>query len=69
MKALTASWRTTAGGVVAGAVMLLQQGQAYLDANPETLVDWNVVAAAIGIIWMAVAARDNVVSSQRAGAS
>lgn len=66
--AIFRSWKTTVGGVVAGAVMILQQAQAGLDSNPDTLVDWNVIAAAVGIIWLAIASRDNDVSSERAGA-
>ena len=66
--ALLSSWKTTVGGVIAGAVMILQQAQAGLDSDAATVIDWNIVAAAVGIIWMAIAARDNDVSSEKAGA-
>lgn len=67
-RALLASWRTTVGGLIAGAVMILQQLGPLFDSDPATNPDWNVVVAGIGIIWMAIVARDNAVNSRQAGA-
>lgn len=62
------SWKTTTGGVAAiiiaisGAVQLLTDGDAL--TNP----DWNSVVAAVVAGVALIAARDNNVTSEKAGA-
>lgn len=65
--AIMKSWKTTLGGVAAALVMIFQQVQFALDDSPDTVIDWNIVAVAIGLIFFAVNSRDNDVSSESAG--
>jgi hypothetical protein len=67
--ALLTNWKTTLGGAVAGVMLVLGQAQHVLDEDVVTQIDWNVIAAGVGIIWAAVMARDSDVSSERAKAS
>jgi hypothetical protein len=48
--------------------MLLGQAQAALDGDPETQPNVEVVLAALATMGIGVAARDNGVSSEKAGA-
>ena len=62
------SWKTTVAGIAAIVVALGTAVGALFDADPLTTPDWGAVVAAcmagIGLI----AARDNKVSSEQAGA-
>ena len=62
------SWRTTTAGIAAIVVAIGTAVGALFDVDPLTLPDWGAVAAAcmagIGLL----AARDNKVSSEQAGA-
>ena len=62
------SWRTTVLGILAGLTLLIGQAQAMLDGNPDTQPNVELVLAAIATMGIGVAARDNSVSSEKAGA-
>ena len=62
------SWRTTTAGIAAIVVAVGTAVGALFDADPLTLPDWGAVAAAVmGGVGL-LAARDNKVSSEQAGA-
>lgn len=62
------SWKTTAAGIGAALASLFGNLSAVFDSDPGTAADWNVTVAlfvaAVGLI----AARDNGVTSEKAGA-
>lgn len=62
------SWRTGLAGVLTALVTILPQIVYAIDGDPATITDWNTVVAggiaAIGFL----AARDNKVTSEAAGA-
>jgi len=62
------SWRTTVAGVAAIVVAVGTAVTALLDNDPVTIPDWGAVAAAVMAGLGLIAARDNGVSSERAGA-
>ncbi len=62
------SWRTTTAGVAAIVVAIGTAVGALFDADPLTLPDWGAVAAAVMAGVGLLAARDNKVSSEQAGA-
>jgi hypothetical protein len=62
------SWRTTTAGIAAIVVALGTAVGALFDADPLTLPDWGAVAAAVMAGIGLLAARDNKVSSEQAGA-
>lgn len=62
------SWRTTTAGIAAIVVALGTAVGALFDADPLTLPDWGSVAAAVMAGIGLLAARDNKVSSEQAGA-
>jgi hypothetical protein len=61
------SWRTTVAGVAAIVVAVGTAVGALFDADPVTVPDWGAVAAAVMAGLGLIAARDNGVSSERAG--
>jgi uncharacterized membrane protein YhiD involved in acid resistance len=65
---MSASWRTTAAGIGAILVAIGSAVGATFDTDPATVADWGAVVAAViagvGLIF----ARDNKVSSEKAGA-
>ena len=61
------SWKTTAAGILCAVATLLAQASNFLDGKPETVVDLTAVTSAFGILWLGISARDNSVSSERAG--
>lgn len=61
------SWKTTSAGIVGAIALALPELQAAIDGNPDTIADWNVVAAAVLVLVGFIFARDNSVSSERAG--
>lgn len=63
-----ASWKTTTAGVAAIVVALATAVGALFDADPNTLPDWGAVAAAVVAGVGLIAARDNNVTSEKAGA-
>lgn len=62
------SWRTTVLGILAGLAILITQAIAALDGDPETVFNLDAVIAALATMGIGVVARDNVVSSEKAGA-
>ena len=62
------SWRTTTAGIAAIVVAIGTAVSALFDADPLTLPDWGAVAAAVMAGIGLLAARDNKVSSEQAGA-
>jgi hypothetical protein len=62
------SWRTTTAGIAAIVVAIATAVSALFDADPLTLPDWGAVAAAVMAGVGLLAARDNKVSSEQAGA-
>lgn len=65
------SWRTTVCGVLAAISGLIPQVIAMLDSDPNTTWTFEGIAAAVTGILIAlglVAARDNKVTSEEAGA-
>lgn len=63
------SWKTTTTGVLAIVVALSSAAIAVLDADPVTVPDWGAVTAAILAGLGLIAARDNGVTSEQAGAA
>ena len=57
-KAVTVNWETTAAGVVQLLIVLLTQVGHWLDSDPATVVDWNIVAVSIGAFVGLLRARD-----------
>jgi len=62
------SWRTTTAGIAAIVVAVGTAVVALFDADPLTIPDWGAVAAAVMAGIGLLAARDNKVSSEQAGA-
>lgn len=62
------SWKTTVAGIAAIVTALSTAVGALFDADPLTLPDWGAVAAAVMAGIGLIAARDNKVSSEQAGA-
>jgi hypothetical protein len=62
------SWKTTATGILSILAVLASAGVALLDGNPTTNPDWAVIAAAVMAGLGLIAARDNGVTSEQAGA-
>lgn len=63
------SWKTTAAGIVSGIAIILTQVSYLLDANPDTVFSIEACFAALGVIGIGFFARDNDVSSEKAGAN
>lgn len=63
-----ASWKTTTAGIAAIVAALATAVGALFDADPTTLPDWGAVAAAVLAGIGLIAARDNNVTSEQAGA-
>jgi len=63
-----ASWKTTVAGIAAIVTALASAVGALFDSDPTTLPDWGAVAAAVMAGIGLIAARDNDVSSEKAGA-
>lgn len=63
------SWKTTAAGIASGIAIIATQVSYLLDADPETVFSLEAVFAALGVIGIGFFARDNNVSSEKAGAN
>jgi len=62
------SWKTTAAGIAAIVAALATAVGALFDADPLSMPDWGAVAAAVMAGVGLIAARDNGVTSEQAGA-
>lgn len=62
------SWRTTVLGLIGGLTILFAQIQAFLDNDPTTVLSYEQIMVGLGLLGLGVAARDNKVSSEKAGA-
>jgi hypothetical protein len=62
------SWKTSAAGIGAILVAVGSALTAMFDADPATIPDWGAVVAAVIAGIGLLAARDNNVSSEAAGA-
>ena len=65
---MKSSWRTTCAGIAAIVAAGATACAALFDADPSTVPEWGVVIAAIVAGFGLIAARDNGVSSESAGA-
>jgi len=61
------SWKTTAVGFMAGAVLIITELIALLDGNAETEFVWANVAAGLAAFGIGFFARDNDKSSEDVG--
>ena len=64
---LIKSPKTTAFGIVTGLIMILTQAGYFLDTDPETIVNWNIVVEGLAFMGIGVFARDHDKSSEDAG--
>ena len=62
------SWKTTTAGIAAIVAALATAVGALFDADPMTMPDWGAVGAAVMAGIGLIAARDNGVTSEQAGA-
>ena len=69
MNILKASWKTTVGGVVVFLSLLFGEIEKAFDDDPKTAINFNVIVEAAGLLFVALSARDNDVTSEKAGAS
>lgn len=62
------SWKTTALGIVTALAILATEAKAALDDDPKTVVNWEAVATAAGVLGIGIWARDSDVTSEQSGA-
>lgn len=62
------SWRTTVAALVLAFAGILNAAGALLDDDPTTNPNWTIVMADLGAAWGFLVARDNAVTSEKAGA-
>ena len=66
---MKASWKTTTVGILSAIGIIATQVSYLLDANPETVFSIEACLAALGMAGIGFFARDNNVSSEKAGAN
>lgn len=62
------SWKTTIVGIAAAIGIIAHQVVALLDGDPATTFNLDAIIAALAAFGIGIAARDNDVSSEKAGA-
>ena len=62
------SWKTTTLGIIGAIGLLVTQATAVIDDDPATVIQWDQVSLALGVLGVSIFARDNNVSSEQAGA-
>lgn len=67
-KKVMASPRTSVAGILGFLAIVSMQLKASFDNDPTTITDWNVIVEAIAVLGIGLAARDNGVTSEEAGA-
>jgi hypothetical protein len=67
-KVFGASWKTTVLGIASTVTAIGMLLTAILDGDPNTVPDWSIIGPLLGIGGIGLAARDNKVSSEDAGA-
>jgi hypothetical protein len=65
---MKASLKTTIAGIITMVIAILTAVAAMLDGNPDTVADWGAVGVALSVGIGLLFARDNSVSSEKAGA-
>lgn len=68
MSAITTSWKTTVGGLLTFLVLLFGQASKLFDDDPKTNPDYNEIVAGAVLFATLISARDNNVTSEKAGA-
>ena len=68
MNAIFKSWQTSALGASAFLTLLAVALQAQFDTDPATIANWGAVIAGAFVFIGLLKARDNNVSSEKAGA-
>lgn len=58
------NWKTTALGIIQACIILFHQAVAYLDNDPATVLDWNIVTASLTALFIGIFARDGGTSSE-----
>ena len=61
------SWHTTVIAIIGALIILLTQAKYFLDADPTTVVDEQVVVAALTILGIGIAAKDGDKKSEDVG--
>jgi hypothetical protein len=62
------SWKTTICGFLAALCILIPELQAALDGNMDTVANMSQIMAALGMMGLGAAARDNGKTSEDVGA-
>lgn len=66
MNSIVKSWKTTVGGILAAVGVILVQFDIFTEDQAQELV--GAITTIVGIVLATFSARDNKVSSERAGA-
>lgn len=67
-KLFSGSWRTSLAGIVLGLSILFGQANNLLDNDPMTIFDFKTAIEGFAAMGLGFAARDNGVTSTKAGA-
>lgn len=68
MNKVFTSPRTSVAAILGFMALVAGQLKASFDNDPATMTDWNIVVEAVTILVIGLAARDNGVASEQAGA-
>ena len=62
------SWKRTVLGIIGAITIIISQVSAVIDDDPKTSFDLETALGALALLGIGIAARDNNVSSEKAGA-